>query len=151
MTRAISVRPIILHEGKLLCVRLKAYERAVKGDFWCLPGGGVDDNEALIPALEREIIEELGVKAQVGRLLYVQQFRHGDKDILEFFFHVTNPQDFLDIDLSKTSHGQEEIAEIAFVDPKTTYILPRFLSTEPLEQKINTADAVQIFSYPPSE
>lgn len=147
MLRTLSVRPIILHQDKLLCVRLKAYERAIKDDYWCLPGGGVDEGEALLPALERETVEELGVKPQIGRLLYVHQFMSGDKDVTEFFFHVTNPQDFLNIDLAKTSHGQDEIEELAFVDPKTTYILPKFLSTEPLAQKIASSDPIQTFSY----
>ena len=37
-------------------------------------GGGIDIGEAAIPALEREIFEETGVKPSVGSLLYLQQY-----------------------------------------------------------------------------
>ena len=98
-----------------------------------MPGGGLDEGEALIPGLEREMAEETGVRPDVGNLLYVQQFTYNDKDYLEFFFHVTNSEDYLHIDLSKTTHGAEEIAEIGFVNPAATKILPEFLTTELLE------------------
>lgn len=148
MSRDIAVRAIVLHQSKLLCVRLKAYRHASANDFWCLPGGGVGEGEALVPALEREMLEETGIKAQVGQLLYVHQFTHGEKEILEFFFYVTNAQDFLNIDLPRSSHGQDEISEIAFVDPGTTHILPKFLSTESLVQKAAGSESPGIFSYP---
>jgi len=146
MTRRVAVRAIIMQDGKLLCVRLKAYQTAIAGDFWCLPGGGVDDGEALLPALEREILEETGVKPQAGPLLYIQQFILDDTDHLEFFFHVTNAQDFQNVDLSKTTHGATEIEELAFVDPASTHILPKFLTTEPLPQKLKIPGPTQIFS-----
>jgi len=138
MIRRIAVRGIILHEGKLLCVRLKAYKGHLKRDnsYFCLPGGGLDEGEALVAGLQREMLEETGVAAVVGNLLYVQQFTYEDKEFLEFFFHVTNSQDYLHIDLSKASHGQAEIEEFGFVDPAQTYILPEFLSSEPLEKHI---------------
>ncbi|HET8669749.1 MAG TPA: NUDIX hydrolase [Candidatus Saccharimonadales bacterium] len=141
MTRRVTVRGVVLHEGKLLCVRLKPYKDHLKRDnsYWCLPGGGLDEGEALIPGVEREMLEETGIEPVVGNLLYVQQFTHGDKDYLEFFFHITNSEDYLNIDLSKTTHGLEEIEEIGFVDPTASHVLPEFLATESLE-KIATAD-----------
>lgn len=141
MIRRVTVRGIVLHEGKLLCVKLKPYKDHLKRDnsYWCLPGGGLDEGEALIPGVEREIVEETGIKPVVGNLLYVQQFTHGDKDYLEFFFHITNSEDYLSIDLSKSTHGLEEIEEIGFVDSTASHILPEFLATEPLE-KVATAD-----------
>jgi ADP-ribose pyrophosphatase YjhB (NUDIX family) len=113
---------------------------------WCLPGGGLDEGEALIPGLEREMAEETGVKPDVGNLLYVQQFIYNDKDYLEFFFHVTNSQDYLHIDLSKTTHGAEEIAEIGFVDPAATKILPEFLMSEPLNEVVANVGPVRVIS-----
>lgn len=136
MERNVSVRGIAVLGGKLLCVRLKPYPGAMRGeyDFWCLPGGGVDDGEALLDAFKREMTEELGIEPKIGRLLYVHQFIRKDKnkDMLEFFFHIENPEDYQHIDLANTTHGTEEIEEIAFVDPATTHILPDFLTTEPL-------------------
>jgi 8-oxo-dGTP pyrophosphatase MutT (NUDIX family) len=136
-TRRVAVRAIILHDGKLLCVRQKRYEGRPThdaNDYWCVPGGGVDVGEALLPALKREIIEELGVEPIVGNLLYVQQFGHEDTEQMELFFHVTNAEDFLNLDLSKSSHGAIEIETVEFIDPKNHHVLPKFLTIEPLAQ-----------------
>lgn len=138
MIRRITVRGIVLHEGKLLCVRLKAYKEHLRRDnsYWCLPGGGLDDGEALIDGVKREMLEETGVEAQVGDLLYVQQFTHGEKDYLEFFFHITNSHDYLNIDLANSTHGETEIEEIEFIDPETMRVLPEFLGTENLAEQV---------------
>lgn len=135
-------------DGKLLCVRLKPYFEAVDGDydFWCLPGGGVDPGESLTDAFKREMVEELGVEPKIGRLLYVQQFPRHDKEILEFFFLIENPEDFRDADPSKTTHGPAEIEAIEFVDPKTTRILPEFLTTENLPEYIAGGGPVRFYS-----
>jgi 8-oxo-dGTP diphosphatase len=131
MKRRVAVRGVIVQEGKLLCIVNKQYGQPfAANDFWCTFGGGVDEGEALIPALERELIEETGIKPKVGSLLYIQQFVHNEMEHLEFFFYIENTEDYLDIDLSKSTHGEIEIAQIAFVDPKTTNILPKFLQTE---------------------
>jgi ADP-ribose pyrophosphatase YjhB (NUDIX family) len=106
----------------------------MEDDYWCLPGGGLDEGETLIAGVEREMIEETGVAPVIGTLLYVQQFVHEDVDYLEFFFHITNSNDYLHIDLSKTTHGEKEIAEIGFVDPKAVTIQPEFLATEALRE-----------------
>ena len=40
-------------------------------DFWMLPGGRVEFLEDTRTALQREMVEELGCEAEVGRLLWV--------------------------------------------------------------------------------
>lgn len=129
--RRIAVRGIILKDGKLLGVRLKKYKGKATDDgqdYWCTPGGGVDVGEPLIPALERELIEETGVKPIVGKLLYIQQFQHKDWEHLEFFFHILNGGDYEHINLAATTHGAIEIAEINFIDPAAHTVLPVFLA-----------------------
>ncbi|HEY5667902.1 MAG TPA: NUDIX hydrolase [Candidatus Saccharimonadales bacterium] len=149
MTRRVTVRGIVLHNGKLLCARLKPYKDHLKHDnsYWCLPGGGLEEGEALIAGIEREMLEETGIKPVVGNLLYVQQFTHrSDKDYLEFFFHITNGGDYVHIDLANTTHGMEEIEEIGFIDPATTHIMPEFLKTEPLSEHATSNDPAIIIS-----
>jgi 8-oxo-dGTP diphosphatase len=135
MQRRIAVRALVLDDnGQLLCVRQKPYSdmTSTGNDWWCLPGGKLELGESLIDGVTREMIEETGVKPCVGNLLYVQQFTFKDEESLEFFFHITYAADYLHIDLSQTTHGELEIAEIAFVDPKSTTVLPKFLATEDL-------------------
>lgn len=148
MKRRVSVRGIAVLNGKLLCVRLKPYigAKVESYDFWCLPGGGVDDNESLLDAFKREMVEELGVEPKVGRLLYVQQFISKDLDMLEFFFNIENPEDYLHVDLSKTTHGPAEIEAIDFVDPATTHILPEFLTTDNVAEFVASDEATRFFS-----
>lgn len=127
--RRVNVRGIIWQDGKLLAVKHKT--STGEADYWAIPGGGLDPLESLEAGVERELVEETGVDAQVGRLLFVQQFssrRDGRREELELFFHIENPEDFGLIDLTTTSHGQAEIARIAFIDPKKERVLPAFLS-----------------------
>ncbi len=145
MQRRVAVRGIIILDGKIFCVRLKPYRHKEASTYWCTPGGGVDDGQALIPALEREMIEELGVPAKVGRLLYVQQFTFKDQEQMEFFFQIDNPRDYLKIDLSKTTHGEQEIAEYGFIDPSSKNVLPDFLKSAAFDEK--TLSTPQLFNY----
>lgn len=151
MIRRISVRGIVLHDGTLLCVQLKPYKGSLREtidrSYWCLPGGGLDEGEALVAGVEREMIEETGIKPVVGNLLYVQQFVHSEKEYLEFFFHIKNSEDYFNVDLSKTSHGMAEIERIDFIDPASSHILPTFLKTEPLSDHAarGTAKVISLF------
>lgn len=146
MQRRIAVRGIFIHQGKLLCVKLKPYKGAIRGDFWCVIGGGIDEGEALIPALQREIIEETAISPDIGNLLFIQQFRHSDTEHIEFFFNILNPEDYVDVDLSKTTHGQEEIELIRFIDPKKNTVLPKFLTEIDLID-ITEKSSTEVFNY----
>jgi ADP-ribose pyrophosphatase YjhB (NUDIX family) len=56
---------VILHQGQVLI------HRAEKDSFWTLPGGRVEFGEPSSTALIREIREELGIKIEVERLLWL--------------------------------------------------------------------------------
>jgi ADP-ribose pyrophosphatase YjhB (NUDIX family) len=148
MKRQIKVRGIAVLDGKLLCVQLTPYNNitAEREPYWCLPGGGVEDQEGLQVALEREMVEELGVTPKVSRLLYVQQFAYKGVDYLEFFFHIENPEDYQNVDLTTTKYGQREISAVDFVDPKTAHILPEFLTTEDLPAFIASSQPTRVYA-----
>lgn len=130
-TRRICVRGLIYKDGKLFGQKL----RNTGGDWWCTPGGGVDEMESLHAALTRELIEETGVKPVIGRLILIQQFAtndttsHVEKEQLEFFFLIENAADYQFVDLASTSHGAQEVAEFGFVDPAAKNMLPAILQT----------------------
>jgi 8-oxo-dGTP diphosphatase len=58
------------------------------GGFWCPPGGGVIFGESLKAALKREMMEECGLKVNVGALLAIHEFLQQPLHGIEFFFAV---------------------------------------------------------------
>ncbi len=130
MPRRVTVRGLIIKDNTVFAVRHK-HDYDTTNSFWCAPGGGLDSHETLVSGITRELIEETGVTPKVGKLLLIQQFPispphkdTGNDEILEFFFHIENPEDYETIDLSATTHGHAEIEEYGFIDPKTVKFLP---------------------------
>ena len=135
--RRINVRGIIFKDGKLLAQQLTPGSDGITRNYWCTPGGGLDDGESLHKGLRREMIEETGIAPQIGKLLFIQQFHDGEKEQLEFFFHIENASDYETIDLSQTTHGIQEIAKVAFIDPRAVTLLPAFLQDIDIADYIN--------------
>ena len=144
--RRINVRAIIFKDGKLLAQQLTPGSDGKTRDYWCTPGGGIDDGESLYDGLHREMIEETGIAPKIGKLLFIQQFHDGEKEQLEFFFHIENPEDYETIDLEATSHGVAEITKVDFIDPATSNILPAFLRTLDVQSYIDETLPVRIES-----
>lgn len=132
--RRVNVRGIIYKNGKILAQQLTPDHLGNERNYWCTPGGGMDDLESLHQGLTREIIEETGIKPKIGKLLFIQQFaderyHDGEVEQLEFFFHIENADDFNEIILEETTHGLLEIKKVDFIDPKHNNLLPDFLQT----------------------
>ncbi len=142
--RRVTVRGIIIKDGKLFAQRLKNKDGTMR-DYWCTPGGGLDDGESLHDGLVREMIEETGVAPVIGKLLFVQQYADEKREYLEFFFEIRNADDYEQIDLDATSHGAVEVAEFGFIDVTKERILPESLSTIDLTRDLSCE--VKITSY----
>jgi ADP-ribose pyrophosphatase YjhB (NUDIX family) len=143
--RRIGVRAIIYKDGKLLAN--KFHSKGGESVFWATPGGGLDPGESLTTGLQRELIEETGIKAQIGRLLFIQQFtseRDNRDEELEFFFYIENAEAFAAIDLNQTSHGALELTRCEFIDPRNEVILPSFLRTIDIDDYINNVRPIFI-------
>jgi ADP-ribose pyrophosphatase YjhB (NUDIX family) len=123
--RELVVRALIPVDEKLLLVKHKAEQ-----DFWVLPGGRVDDQEGIRDALKRELVEELGVAPEIGNLLYVYQLQRGDTERVEFHFHVINGADYTNATIGDGSHSEDELADLAFQDPREVKILPSFIASD---------------------
>lgn len=83
---------LALRDGYLLV------HRAVHENFWTLPGGRAEMGEESAQTLKREMQEELGVTAQVDRLLWVVEnfFHYEDRDWHElgFYYLMHLPETF---------------------------------------------------------
>lgn len=146
MTRRIAVRGIIIKNDKVLAVKHKNAD-GDEVDFWAIPGGGLNPHESLADGLTREILEELGVVPKLGRLLFIQQYRDEKREYLELFFHITNAENFQDIDLASTSHGTLEISRCEFIDSKKEHLLPTFLQSVDITAALAESSPIQIESY----
>jgi len=83
------VAALIEHEGKLLaCQRRRgsAFEL-----LWEFPGGKKRTDETLEAALARELAEELGVTAKIGREIYRTQHRYAEmSEPIELIFFAAS-------------------------------------------------------------
>jgi 8-oxo-dGTP pyrophosphatase MutT (NUDIX family) len=146
-TRRIAVRGIIFKDGKMLAQQTHPGKGEEVRNYWCTPGGGLEAGESLHEGLHREMIEETGIAPQIGKLLFVQQYGNPtEQEFLEFFFHIENAQDYEEIDLTATSHGELEIARVDFIDPKKHNLLPAFLQTIAVDKHVTTHLPILIYN-----
>lgn len=71
----VSAKGLVIKNGRMAAVKL----RDETEEWFIMPGGGVDAEELLPQAVEREIAEELGIKVNCGELLFVIEGLHGEK------------------------------------------------------------------------
>ena len=128
----IRSRAIIFDGEKLLVVR-----HAHDLSFAALPGGHLEWGEDVKECLKREIIEELGVEPIIGRLLYINTFE--DKNNIqpvEFFFEVTNIEDYRDVSNLARTHAHE-LASIEWISPADeARLMPQKLAEDFKERKL---------------
>ena len=58
MEPRIRVSAILRWKGRVLLCR---HEKSGRGEYWLLPGGGVNSGESLVEGLRRELTEEVGI------------------------------------------------------------------------------------------
>lgn len=71
----VSAKGLVIKDGCMAAVKL----RDETEEWFIMPGGGVDAEELLPQAVEREIAEELGINVRCGELLFVIEGLHGEK------------------------------------------------------------------------
>ena len=75
------------NEMVLLC----RHEKAERGEYWLLPGGGVDSGESLLEALQRELTEELGIEQDLpfeGPVAIVESISPGAATVARHVVHI---------------------------------------------------------------
>lgn len=94
-----SMKAIIIRDGKVL---LQKNEDEL-GLFYLLPGGGMNAEETLHEALQRECKEEIGTEVSIGELRFIRdyigshhEFAESDSDVhqIEFMFECTLPDGY---------------------------------------------------------
>lgn len=80
------IRPsaLIIKENKILTLKY-TYP---KGELLTLPGGNLEFGETLKSALERELLEEIGIKAQVGELSTIAEVVWEGENTIHMVFQV---------------------------------------------------------------
>src|SRR5947209_14210150 len=69
----------------LICQRTEHQPHPLKWEF---PGGKIEPDEAPAAALARELEEELGIKAAVGRTVTTIQHNYGANNAVELHFYL---------------------------------------------------------------
>jgi 8-oxo-dGTP diphosphatase len=79
------VAGVIIQDGKvLICQRAEGQPMPLKWEF---PGGKVEPEEELRAALKRELDEELGIRAKIGKRITVIQHTYGNSNAIELHFY----------------------------------------------------------------
>lgn len=108
----ISAGAIVEQDKQLLLVR---HVREGRYDFWVAPGGGVKEGETLEVAAAREVLEETGLEAEIGRLLYIEDLASPECRFVKFWFAAKVISGSL-----STAHPEaaaEHIKEAAWLSP----------------------------------
>ena len=78
---------VIIEQGRVLLSQRKTGTHLAGA--WEFPGGKVESDEDPRDALTRELLEELGVRASVGRIFEVTFHRYPAKNVLLLFYETT--------------------------------------------------------------
>lgn len=78
MKNRIRVGVLIFKDDQVLLVKHVHPETGFT--WWVPPGGGIEGDESIFEAAEREVHEETGMNFDVGKLAYVRQFIYKEQD-----------------------------------------------------------------------
>ncbi|MEK7355991.1 MAG: (deoxy)nucleoside triphosphate pyrophosphohydrolase [Bdellovibrionota bacterium] len=77
----------LLRKGEKVLVGQRPVGHTLAG-HWEFPGGKIERNESPEVALARELNEELGIEAEVGKLMLASAHSYGDTGIVILFYEV---------------------------------------------------------------
>ncbi len=78
------VAAVVRREGRvMICQRRPEVHNGLKWEF---PGGKIEPGESPEDALERELYEELALRAEVGRVIDAVHYRYPEREVLVLFY-----------------------------------------------------------------
>jgi len=106
----IAVVGVVNDNGKILIGKKRAYkENDVLSEKWHIPGGKVEANEHPNSALEREILEETGIKVVPSRVLDVCVVKKPEQKYTIVIWYECKP-------LETNIASSEELSHVKWVD-----------------------------------
>lgn len=111
MRHRISAAGIVLRGDQLLLVR---HHRPGRYDFWLPPGGGLEGEESLFEAAQREVREETGLVVRAERLLYLQEIAEPGLHICKSFVLCSEVGGELSLD-HRLDDERERLVEARFL------------------------------------
>ncbi len=127
----IVVAAVIVREGRVLaCQRSRRSRFALKWEF---PGGKVQLGETPEAALERELMEELGARAEIGQEIYRTRHKYAEmQEAVELIFFAARVE---------SGEIQNRIFEkIDWVEPKLLKELDFLEADEELIRKLSSGE-----------
>jgi 8-oxo-dGTP diphosphatase len=103
------VAAVIMHGGKVLCTQRASSSKEYISKKWEFPGGKVEEGETEAQAIQREILEELGIQIQAEREFTQVEHEYPDFKITMKTFIC----DWVDGDISLREH-----IAYKFLDPE---------------------------------
>ena len=85
-----SVHLILIKEGKVLLLR--RYHNGYEDGNYSVVAGHVDGDESVIKAMQREAMEEAGIKIQETdlKIVHVMHRKSEDRENIDYFFECKN-------------------------------------------------------------
>jgi ADP-ribose pyrophosphatase YjhB (NUDIX family) len=127
-----AVKAIIIQSGRLLTIKYTDPD----GAWFSLPGGGQEAGETLHQALQRECLEELGIKIEIGPLRYIREYigvnhEFADHDSeahqVEFIFNCSISTPLPEMNMLKPDPGQVGISWLPVDELTTCRLYPKFI------------------------
>lgn len=117
----ISAKGLIIKDGRMAAIKICDGNE----EWFIMPGGGVEAEELLPEAVEREIAEELGVLVKCGEMLFVVEGLKGEK------FHRVDMVfecEYLGIIENAALHGDTNQTGVEWLDISVLNKLPLYPS-----------------------
>jgi 8-oxo-dGTP diphosphatase len=123
--RLLVVAALVEQDGRILMSRRRP-DQSLPG-CWEFPGGKIEAGESPVQALEREILEEIGCRIEVGRIFEVVFFAYPAFDLIMLVYRCQ---------IVDGMPGARSVAEVAWFEPAALPALPLPPADYPLARRL---------------